>query len=221
MVTIHTIERPPKKPTDTPPLLVMLHGYGSDEHDLMGLSSYLDDRFHIVSARAILDLGMGYAWYHLYGVPGNLIADHASREHSLEVLSKFLPDLPGRVGADPQRVYLFGFSQGAVMALSLALTMPQHVAGVVACSGYLDEMVMPNVQPDTLTNLDVLLMHGTLDDLLPVDLGRQTNAALEKLPLRLTYREFPIGHGIHPHGLMLAQHWLAERIEGQGDTSNE
>jgi phospholipase/carboxylesterase len=212
--TIHTIERPPQQAdTRQAPLLVMLHGYGSNEHDLMGLAPYLDPRLHIISTRALLNLGMGFAWYHLYGVPGNLIADGASKAHSLEVLTKFLADLPGRVGADPERVYLFGFSQGAVMSLSLALTAPQLVSGVIACSGPVDEAIMPGVQPDALTHLDILLQHGVQDDLLPIDLGRRTSAYLETLPVRLTYREYPVGHGIHPQGLMLAQQWLAERLD--------
>ncbi len=218
-VKISTIERPPREKDGPPPLLLLLHGYGSDERDLMGLSPYLDQRFHIVSARAIFDLGMGYAWYHLYGVPGNLRADDESRSHSLEVLTKFLHDLPGRLGADPQRVYLLGFSQGAVMSLALALTSPQLVAGVVAISGYMDEMVMPDVQPDTLQHLNILQMHGTLDDLLPVDLGRRTRAYLETLPLELTYREYPVAHSIHPNGLLLAQEWLQQRLDQTGSAS--
>jgi phospholipase/carboxylesterase len=215
MEKIYTIERPAQQQNGPPPLLLMLHGFGSNEHDLMGLAPYLDPRFHIVSARAVYDIGMGYAWYYLYGVPGNLQADGASRAHSLEVLKKFVSSLPERLGADTRRVYLLGFSQGAVMSLSLALTIPHLVAGVVAISGYLDESVLPGVRPESLDHLDILVQHGTYDDLLPVELGRQVNAYLETLPVRLTYREYPIAHSIHPQGLMLTQQWLAERLNAR------
>lgn len=213
MQKIYTIERPVQQPGGhKPPLLVMLHGFGSNEHDLMGLAPYLDKRLHIVSTRAIYDIGMGYAWYYLYGTPGNLRADDASRAQSLEVLTKFVADLPSRLPADPQRVYLMGFSQGAVMSLDIALTAPQLVAGVVAISGYLDEQVVPRVQPQALSNLPLLVMHGTYDDLLPVTLGRRVKSYLETLPVRLTYQEYPIAHSIHPQGLMLMQQWLHERL---------
>ncbi len=215
MEKIYTIQRPPQYQDAAPPLLLLLHGFGSNEHDLMGLAPYLDKRLHIVSARALYDIGMGYAWYYLYGVPGSLHADSASRAHSLEVLTKFLADLPGRIGADPRRVYLMGFSQGAVMSMALALTSPQLVAGVVAISGYLDEEIVPRVQPETLTHLDMLVMHGTYDDLLPVILGRRASDYLKTLPIRLDYREYPIAHSIHPQGLLLIQQWLQERLNGQ------
>jgi phospholipase/carboxylesterase len=212
METIHTIERPAAQTDEAPPLLLLLHGFGSNEHDLMGLAPYIDRRFHIVSARAIYDIGMGYAWYFLYGVPGNLQSDEQSRAHSLEVLTRFVTTLPERLGADPRRVYLMGFSQGAVMSLALALTSPHLVAGVVAISGYMAETVTPQVRPETLSHLDILLMHGTYDDLLPVTLGRKTNEYLQTLPVRLTYQEYPIAHSIHPNGLLLTQQWLQERL---------
>jgi phospholipase/carboxylesterase len=219
MDKIYTIERPAEQQDGPPPLLLLLHGYGSNEHDLMGLAPYVSPRFHIVSARALYDIGMGFAWYHLYGVPGHLIDDNASRDHSLEVLTKFVASLPERVGSDPQRVYLFGFSQGAVMSMALALTAPHLVAGVVGVSGYIKEATMQRVQPDALSHLDMLVQHGTHDDLLPVDLGRQAQAYLETLPLRLTYTEYPIGHGIHPQGVLQIQRWLDERLNQSRATS--
>lgn len=218
MQKIHTIERPPQQGTSQakPPVLLMLHGFGSNEHDLMGMAPYLDKRLHIVSARAIYDIGMGYAWYYLYGTPGNLRADDLSRAHSLEILTKFVTNLPDRINVDAERVYLMGFSQGAVMSLALALTAPHLVAGVIAISGYLDEEVVTRVKPETLSNLPILVMHGTYDDLLPVTLGRRVKAYLETLPVRLSYQEYPIAHSIHPQGLMLLQQWLTERLSNSG-----
>ncbi len=214
MTEIYTIERPPQEPQDTPPpLLLLLHGFGSNEHDLMGLAPYLDKRLHIVSARAIFDVGIGYAWYYLYGVPGNLIADDATCARSLEVLTEFIRDLPARVGADPHQFYLLGFSQGAVMSLNLALTVPWSIAGVVAISGYLDEAVLPRVHPEALADLPVLVMHGSQDDLIPIEAGRGVKAFLETTPVRLTYHEYPIGHSIHPDGLLVIAQWLSSHID--------
>lgn len=214
MTEVYTIERPPQVQQHTPPpLLLLLHGFGSNEHDLMGLAPYLDKRLHIVSARAIFDVGFGYGWYYLYGVPGNLTADDATRARSLDVLTEFISDLPARVGADPRQFYLLGFSQGSVMSLNLALTVPQSIAGVVAISGYLDEAVLPRVQPETLTDLDVVVMHGTQDDIIPIEGGRGVKAYLETTPVRLTYHEYTIGHSIHPDGLQVIAQWLSTQID--------
>ncbi len=214
MTHVYAIERKPAVAQATPaPLLLLLHGYGSNEQDLMGLSPYLDQRLHLVSARAIFDVGFGYGWYHLYGEPGNLISDDATCARSLEVLTEFIDVLPERVGADAQKFYLLGFSQGAVMSLSLALTMPERIAGVVAVSGYLDQKILPRVQPESLAHLDMLVMHGTEDDLIPVEQGRAVKDYLETTPVKLTYEEYPIGHGIHPLALTLITEWLTARID--------
>lgn len=211
---IVTIERRPRvQSAEPPPLLLMLHGFGSNEHDLMGLSPYIDPRLHIVSARGIYDLEYGaYAWFHLYGTPGNLRADAASSAHGLEVVTKFVATLPERLGADPRRVYLLGFSQGAILSMALAITAPHLVAGIIAISGYLDDAMLAQARPETLADLDVLLLHGVDDDVIPVTGSRRARDYFQTTPARLTYREYPIGHSIHPHAITLIQQWFDERL---------
>lgn len=223
MNEIYAITRPPQRPTSgDPPLLVLLHGFGSNEHDLMGLVPYLDSAFYIVSTRAIYDVGFGYAWYYLYGVPGNLQHDNASRARSLEALTAFIKDLPLHVKGDAKRIFLLGFSQGAVMSLNVALTAPHLVAGVVAISGYLDEQVAARVQVQSLdlSHLHILVMHGTLDDLIPVAGGRGIRNFLEKTNVNLEYYEYPIGHSIHPDALPVIQRWLTNRLNATAPSSS-
>ncbi len=212
-VSIRTLERPPYVAQEQPPLLILLHGYGSNEQDLMGLAPHLDERLYIVSARAPLDLGGAYAWYHLAGVPGNLIADRATRAESLSLLQKFVPQVIERTCANPRQVYLLGFSQGCVMSMSVALLMPDVIAGVVALSGYLDDAVLPEVDVARLKGLAVLWQHGTDDGVIPVAQGRAAKTWLEQTPVDLTYVEYPTGHVIHPQGFAVIQNWLSERLE--------
>src|SRR5438477_5451261 len=108
------------------PRLILLHGRGADEADLMGLEGALDPRLTIVSARAPFRLGPGYAWYGMeqIGAP-----DRNTLHASLEELWTFVSGLPSAYGIDPQRLYLLGFSQGAVMSAALALTVPDKVRG--------------------------------------------------------------------------------------------
>ncbi len=212
--TIRTVERPPQQASEQPPLLIMLHGYGSNEQDLFGLADHLDPRLHIVSARAILMLGAGaYAWYHLSGVPGNLIPDDETREQSLAVLQQFVPAVIERTGANPQQVFLLGFSQGAVMSLGIGMTRPElATGGILAFSGYLNQSDVPATPPPAFSDLHILIEHGTDDNIIPISAGRASRDALQALPVHLTYEEYRIAHSIHPNGLLLAQRWLSERL---------
>ncbi len=213
MTTIHTIERKPRAASDgPPPLLIMLHGYGSNEHDLFDLGDYLDPRLHIVSARGVLDLGMGFAWYHLGGVPGNLIPDPTTRSRARDILSALVADLPGRLGTNPQRTYVLGFSQGAIMSLALAAHIPGQLAGIIPVSGYLDPDSMSGPLPVAAADLPILQIHGTEDDVIPVATARRTRDFLAPVATCYTYQEYPIGHTISMEGLLLIQGWLNERL---------
>lgn len=212
--SIKTIERKPRVSGNAPPpLALLLHGYGAGERDLFDFADYLDPRFHVVSARAPLSLPWGgFAWYHLGGQPGRLVPDAATRASAVELLERFVAGLPAHVGADPARVYLLGFSQGAIMSLALAARRRELVAGVVAISGYLDPETLPAPAP-SFDRLPILQMHGSYDDVIPVRAAHLTRDALQGSSARHEYHEYPIGHGIHPEGLQLIQRWLAARLD--------
>ncbi|MEI7646458.1 MAG: alpha/beta fold hydrolase [Chloroflexales bacterium] len=213
MTTIHTIERKPRAASaGPPPLLIMLHGYGSNERDLFDLSEYLDPRLHIISARGVLNLGFGFAWYHLGGVPGNLVPDPATRARARDILSKLVADLPGRLGTDPQRTYVLGFSQGAIMSLALAAQIPGQLAGIMPISGYLDPDSLDGPLPAAVADLPILQIHGTEDEVIGVAAARRTRDFLTPVAKRYSYQEYPIGHTISMEGLLLIQGWLAERL---------
>jgi phospholipase/carboxylesterase len=212
--TIKTIERRPRQPADgAAPLLLLLHGYGANERDLFDLADALDPRLHVVSARAPLALPWGgFAWYHLGGAPGRLLPDAASRDAAVATLERFVAELPGRLGADPRRVYLLGFSQGAILALALVARAPQLVAGVIAVSGYLDPELLPEQMP-TFEDLPILQMHGSLDEVIPVTAALWTRDLLQATQARYTFHEYSVGHGIHPDGLQEIQGWLRARLD--------
>ncbi len=213
---IRTIERKPRTPSPgAAPLLLLLHGYGSNEHDLFDLADLLDPRLHVISARAPLVLPWGgFAWYHLGGTPGNLVPDPASRAAALDLLTKFVRDLPARIGSDPQRTYLLGFSQGAILSLGLAFRAPEQLAGVVAASGYLDPAFQSDPLPAALANLPILQLHGTHDDVIPISAAHATRAILAPELTNYTYHEDPAGHGIHPDGLHRVQQWITDALSG-------
>src|SRR3954454_9778885 len=112
------------------PGLLLLHGRGADEEDLMGLVGALGPRLVGGRARGPFRWGAGFAWY---GTEGE---EAETMQASLEELRSFVDDLPAAYGIDPNRLYAMGFSQGAVMGAALALTVPEQVRGVVMHSGY-------------------------------------------------------------------------------------
>jgi phospholipase/carboxylesterase len=200
--------------TAPPPLLLLLHGIGSDEEDLFGLAPYLDERFLVVSARApvALDYG-GYGWFRIEFTPGGMIADVEQAKESLAVLPGFVDELVEAYGADGRRVYLMGFSQGAMMSLAVALTGPEKVAGVVAMSGRLPRQVL-ELEPDreALAGKPILVTHGLHDAVLPIDNGRAVRDYLRTQPVELTYREYPMGHEVSAESLRDVAAWLTKAL---------
>ena len=204
-----------------PPLLLLLHGVGSNEEDLFGFAPYLDGRFLVVSARAPVALEYGgYGWFRIDFTPRGMTVDVEQGKKSLEMLPGFIDGLVERYGADASRVYLAGFSQGAMMSLALLLTRPEKVAGVVAMSGRLPAQVLER-EPDrgALTGKPVLVTHGLYDPVLPVEQGRAARDYLEALPVVLTYREYPMAHEVSIESLRDVTGWLTGVLDaGTRDT---
>jgi phospholipase/carboxylesterase len=213
-VPLSYVVREPTQPTATPPLLVLLHGIGADERDLLALAGALDPRFLVASVRAPYEAApMGYAWYAIDWRNSPATYDLVQAERSREALAALLPELTARHGTDPARTFLFGFSQGAAMALALALTRPDLVRGAVLHSGGALPGLAARVPPaEALRRLEALVLHGVDDDVVPVRAGRATRDLLAPLlGDRLTYREHDAGHFVTQATLDDAVAWLAAR----------
>ncbi len=212
-----SVVREPAVPSPRPPLLVLLHGVGADELDLLPVADALDPRLLTVSLRAPYEAEpMGYAWYALdwRTTPPTPRADQA--EASRAALAAFLPELASRAGADPARTFLFGFSQGAAVALAVALTRPELLRGVVAHSARLLpflERPEGRAAPEALAKLDALVLHGVDDDVIPVENGRAIRELLGPLlGDRVTYAEHEAGHFVTGESVADAAAWIAVRI---------
>ncbi len=181
----------------------------------MGLAPYLDPRFHIISARAPFVLGPGaYAWFHIEFTPTGIVIDPREAEESRVTLLRFIDELVEGYGVDHSRVFLMGFSQGGIISLSLALTEPKRLAGVVAMSARILPEVLPRMAPPAeMAGLPILLIHGVSDPVLGVDYGRAARDRLSTLPVALTYREYPMGHQVTEESLGDVVGWLRDRLD--------
>jgi phospholipase/carboxylesterase len=214
-MTLHHITREPRRDTpERPPLLVLLHGVRSNEQDLMGLAPALDPRFFVVSARAPLTLGPGaYGWYHVEFTPTGYIVDEQEAEESRRALLRFVDELTSSYPVDPSRVYLMGFSQGCIMSVAAALSDPYKFAGAVGMSGRLLDRTLNVVAPsDRLKGFPLLVVHGTEDTVIPIDLGRSMREQLVRLPVDLTYREYRMAHHVTQESISDIDAWLKRRL---------
>jgi phospholipase/carboxylesterase len=212
---VHLVSQP-KVGASTPPLLLLLHGVGSNEHDLFGLVPYLDKRFLIISVRAPNTLGPGsYAWFEVDFTPQGPVINPAQAEASRQAVITFLGEAVEVYDADPKQVYLMGFSQGAIMSASVALTQPQLVAGVVLMSGRILPEIQPLIAPnEELSGLPFLVVHGTADMVLPISYGRTSRQLLSSLPVELTYHEYHrIGHEVSQESLADVTAWLSAQLD--------
>jgi phospholipase/carboxylesterase len=193
------------------PALLLLHGRGADEEDLMGLEGALDPRFTVISVRAPFRLGPGYAWYDMaqLGSP-----DDETLNESLQELREFVTELPAAHGVDSARLYLMGFSQGAIVSSALAMLVPQAVRGVVMHSGYVPTLHSGlDLTADGLAGKPFFVAHGKYDDVIPVTYGRDAQEFLEAADAAVTYREYPIGHSISEESLYDISEWLTAQLD--------
>jgi phospholipase/carboxylesterase len=193
--------------------LVLLHGRGADEYDLVPLIDALDPerRFVGVTPRGPLSLPPGGA--HWYVVPRVGFPDPPTFEASRRMLASWLDELPGETGVPWERTVIGGFSQGTVMAYSLALGRGRpSPAGVIALSGFIPTVPGFEVDLEGRAGLPVAIGHGSRDPVIDVGFARAARERLERGGLDVTYREAPIGHGIDPGLIAELQPWLGNTL---------
>jgi len=216
-VTLEHVVRRPAPGTGRPPLALLLHGIGADEADLFALAPALDPRLVVVSARAPFEAEpTGYAWYAIDWFQNPPRPDVAQARESLGRLLAFVEEAREAYGADPSRVLLAGFSQGASMAVAAALARPELFCGVAAHSGRLLHALLPGAPPPALAGLPVLWQHGRHDPVVPMAFGDEARRLLPPLGVRLDFREYAIGHEIGPDSLRELAAWIGERAAGAG-----
>jgi len=195
--------------------LILTHGRGADESDLLPLLDALDPERRLVGAapRAPLQLPpMGYHWY-VSGAVGH--PDKKTFLETCDLLGSWLEAWAHETGVPIERTILGGFSQGTVMAYALGLGRgrPQP-AGLVAFSGFLPEVDGFELDLEDRSGLPVAMGHGTYDDIISVDFGRAAKARLEAAGAAVTYRESPMPHAIDPGFLRELPAWVRSVIAG-------
>jgi phospholipase/carboxylesterase len=191
-------------------LLVLHHGRGADEHDLLPFADVLDPgrRLHVVTPRAPLTLP-GWPGHHWYVVPRVGYPDHDTFRAAYAALAAFHDALWARTGLGPERTVLGGFSMGSVMSYSLGLGPDRPApAGILAFSGFVP--VVDGWQPDLdgRPGLRAFIAHGRRDPVIEVGFGRRAHELLGAAGLPVEYHESDAGHQIDPAHVEPAVAWL-------------
>jgi phospholipase/carboxylesterase len=213
-LTLEFQVREPKIIVDKNPLLLLLHGYGSNEADLFSFANELPDEYYVISARAPYDLQFGsYAWYAInFDADQNKFSDHNQAILSRDLVVKFIEELKSNFPIDSANITLIGFSQGSILSYSIALSYPNIVQRVGALSGYLNlDITVNNYQNNDFSSLKIFSSHGTVDQVIPVEWARKTDPILKNLAINSTYKEYPIGHGVSPKNFFDLKDWLQEK----------
>jgi phospholipase/carboxylesterase len=210
----HLVRQPSAPASGKPPMLILLHGVGSHEGDLFGLAPELDERLLILSARAPIPLAHGgFGWYPVTFTATGPIIDPEAAKAGQQKLLTFIRE--AKAAYDVERVYLMGFSQGAIMSVNTLLTEPELISGVVAMSGRLLPDLRPTwaSDPVRLKDFPIIVVHGLYDQVLSIDDGRAIRDHLTTLPVDLTYKEYGMMHNISAESLADIQTWLTAQLD--------
>lgn len=192
------------------PTILALHGRGSNEQDLIELAPHLPENLLWVSPRAPLVLGPNsFEWFRVKVIGRPEPEQVAS---ALETIDQFISESLSAYPADPQNLFLLGFSQGSLLSMCYALSHPSRIAGVIAQSGYIPNGVDLYIDQVQIKGKPFLLTHGAQDTLIPVEWARASRDRLQKMEVDLTYQEFQIGHSVSMESLSVIDTWLRKRL---------
>jgi phospholipase/carboxylesterase len=195
-------------------LLVLHHGRGADEVDLLGLADVLDPqrRLHVVTPRGPLTLP-GWPGYHWYTVPRVGYPDPDTFWAAFNALAEFHDELWERTGLTPERTVLGGFSMGSVMSYSLGLPANRAApAGILAFSGFIPTVEGWEPSFADRQSLRVFIAHGRADPIMDVNFARQAHELLEAAGLPVEYHESDAAHHIDPAHVPAAVEWLGATL---------
>ncbi|KAB1067100.1 phospholipase [Tamlana haliotis] len=201
--------------TENAPLLIMMHGYGSDENDLFSFATELPEELFIISVKAPYPMEpYGNAWYAInFDAEKGKWNDIEQASQSRDLIAKFIDEAVATYPVNKDNVSLLGFSQGSILSYGVALTYPEKVKNIVALSGYLVHDIFPeDIESKDYSNLDFYCSHGSVDQVISIDWARQTQPFLNQLNIKNQYSEFPVGHGVAPQNFFEFKEWLSSRM---------
>lgn len=203
----------PGSESSNAPAVVLIHGRGTNERDLLAIGAQLPDELHVLSVRAPqrMDGPDSHTWYDLDLSAGGLHASQPDADgfrRSLDLLHSFVEAAIERYDLDPDRIGLLGFSQGAITSMSALLERPEAYRWVVALNGYLAESHHDRV--DNAAGKPVFVGCGSMDQVIPPERAARAAELLEDGGGDVRFERYDAGHGTTPAELADVVEWLED-----------
>lgn len=209
----------PRADVDGPaPAVVVLHGRGANEQDLLPIARELPEQLAILSLRAPDRTGPGYSWYEFDLSGGDLQSSQpveSDFRRSVDLVSESIDGATEAHGFDADRIGLLGFSQGTIMSFAMMLEAPERYAWCVGLHGYLPAS-HADLDPDGIEGKPVFVGAGTQDRIIPASRAQLAAERFEALGADTTYRTYPVGHGVGRDELQDVVEWVGDLSKSEG-----
>tara|TARA_B100000989_G_scaffold42800_1_gene27274 strand:- start:390 stop:1001 length:612 start_codon:yes stop_codon:yes gene_type:complete len=181
-------------------LILLLHGYGSNEDDLFSFKTFIPKSFDIYSLRAPINIGFGYAWFDI-----NFDNEFGVRSEKSDILNakKYIESFLEIHSKNYNKIYLVGFSQGAMLSYLVGLNN-NFVSGICCLSGWVD----PRFSKFSNKNSNIYASHGKNDNVIPYDIAIKSVELLSNLGFNINFNSFDSGHGVNQKNLDSLISWL-------------
>lgn len=211
----HHEVRLPTQPSNDSPVLILLHGLGSNEKDLYSLAQYLDPRLLVISARAPINLGNDrYSWYELSSSSEGWKYDIKAVKQTSTDLITYIDQIIKHYKVDTEKIFIGGFSQGAILSLATGLNNSNKIAGVICLSGRLyPELKSSLSKINNFNNLELFISHGREDKVLPYSNIVSDVAYLKELGLNPDVRYYDEAHNISQDNFRDMMSWISNKID--------
>ena len=193
----------------TYPAIFLMHGMGSNEQDIMALANGLAQDIYIFSIRGPIAQPPGFSYFTIegFGKPHRAVFDE-----TIQKLSAFIDHAISTYAINPEKVFLGGFSQGAILSMVLGLTMGTRVKGVIALSGYIPAFVKEAYTIQSISHLQVFISHGEQDPAFPIAWGEANRDYFSELGATVSFHAYPEGHTISRENYRDFQAWLDQEL---------
>jgi phospholipase/carboxylesterase len=199
------------------PVIFALHGIGSNEKNILGMLEKVKNDFILIGIRGQYPFNKGYTFFHIIkiGFPVREEFDQCIKD-----LRDFITYATEKYPINPERRFLFGFSMGAILAMTLPVVMGNELKGAVACTGYIPHFVREEYPIQPMDQVDMYISHGAFDEKFPLEVGNSNAAFFENRARSVHYKVFETGHQVIPENEEDYVSWLLAR-EGIGTEKGE
>ena len=192
-------------------VIIMFHGYGSNKDDLFSFAKFMNPNFLIISVQAPIQMDYNsYCWWSLnYNNDMQLQINTKEAENSLNELNRFISeDLCNKYNFGLNQVYLLGFSQGCMISYALSINFPENYKKAVGLSGKIPYEIINYDEKFDYSNHNFFCSHGVNDQVIPIEVGRESNRWFSEKNINHKYLEFESAHGINSENFEQMNLWL-------------